>query len=134
MSTQRRSLQVFGELRRLARQRKPPSAPEVTALIARILSAGSSPIIEERSSGVVIRFAADAPAGISLTCLLHRAPEVPLTAAEAAVTRELCAGRTLAQIASLRGVSHNTVKSQVRHIFRKLNVATRVELLRLLGP
>jgi DNA-binding CsgD family transcriptional regulator len=134
MSAHRRSLQVLGELRRLARQRKPPPAPEVTALITRILSGCQAPVIEERASSVVIRFAADAPCGVSLLCLLHRAPEAPLTTAEAAVVRELCAGRTLAQIASLRGVSHNTVKSQVRHIFRKFNVATRVELLRLFGP
>ena len=45
----------------------------------------------------------------------------------------LCEGRTLAQIASLRGVTINTVKSQVRQIFRKLDVDSRVALLRRLG-
>ena len=42
--------------------------------------------------------------------------------------------RTLAQIAHLRGVSTNTVKSQVRQIFRKLNVDSRVALVRKLCP
>jgi len=34
----------------------------------------------------------------------------------------------------LRGVSTNTVKSQVRQIFRKLNVESRVALVRKLCP
>jgi DNA-binding CsgD family transcriptional regulator len=59
---------------------------------------------------------------------------VTLTGAELAVTELLCDGRTLAQIARLRGVSINTVKSQVRQIFRKLNVESRVALVRRLCP
>jgi DNA-binding CsgD family transcriptional regulator len=50
------------------------------------------------------------------------------------VAEQLCEGRTLAQIASLRGVSANTVKSQVRQIFRKLDVESRVALVRKLSP
>ena len=57
-----------------------------------------------------------------------------LTTAEQAVAEQLCEGRTLAQIAHLRGVSANTVKSQVRQIFRKLNVESRVALVRKLCP
>jgi len=50
------------------------------------------------------------------------------------VAQQLCDGRTLAQIARLRGVSVNTIKSQVRQIFRKLDVETRVGLVRRLCP
>jgi DNA-binding NarL/FixJ family response regulator len=54
--------------------------------------------------------------------------------AERAVAEQLCEGRTLAQIARLRDVSINTVKSQVRQIFRKLDVENRVGLVRRLCP
>jgi DNA-binding CsgD family transcriptional regulator len=68
-------------------------------------------------------------------CILHRpADDGVLTAAEKAVGDLLCEGQTLAQVARLRGVSLNTVKSQVRQIFRKLNVDSRVALVRLLSP
>ncbi len=50
------------------------------------------------------------------------------------MAEQLCEGRTLAQIAGLRGVTVNTVKSQVRQIFRKLDVDTRVALVRRLCP
>ncbi len=74
-------------------------------------------------------------AEFSITCLLHH-PRASneLTTAEQAVAEQLCEGRTLAQIASLRGVSANTVKSQVRQIFRKLDVESRVALVRKLSP
>jgi DNA-binding NarL/FixJ family response regulator len=133
MSAERRSARVLGELRRLARQRKPLPIPEFTSLVARLLSGCAAPVIEERTNGVVIRFAADGASGIALTCLFHHPPAVELTTAESAVVRELCAGRTLAQVARLRGVSPNTVKSQVRQIFRKLNIDSRIELVRVLG-
>lgn len=121
-------------MRRLARQRKPPPLLELTSLVTRVMAGSTAHVVEERANGVIIRFAGDPVAGLSLTCLLHRPPDVALTPAESAVVRELCAGRTLAQIAHLRGVSRNTVKSQARHIFRKFDVESRVELLRLLGP
>jgi DNA-binding NarL/FixJ family response regulator len=50
------------------------------------------------------------------------------------VAELLCEGRTLAQIAHLRGVSINTIKSQVRQVFRKLEVDSRVALVRRLCP
>jgi DNA-binding NarL/FixJ family response regulator len=66
--------------------------------------------------------------------VLHHASAPKLTGAEQAVAEQLCEGRTLAQIAHLRGVSTNTVKSQVRQIFRKLDVESRVALVRKLCP
>lgn len=46
----------------------------------------------------------------------------------------LCEGYSLARIAHERGVSANTVKTQVRQIFRKLNVDSRVALVRRWCP
>jgi DNA-binding CsgD family transcriptional regulator len=60
--------------------------------------------------------------------------DTPLSRAEAAVAEQLCEGKTLAQIATLRGVSVNTVKTQVRQVFRKLNVDSRVALVRRRSP
>jgi DNA-binding NarL/FixJ family response regulator len=91
--------------------------------------------VEERAGGVAIRLQGitETAAAFSITCVLHHpAGASELTTAEQAVAEHLCEGRTLAQIAHLRGVSANTVKSQVRQIFRKLNVYSRVALLRRL--
>jgi LuxR family transcriptional regulator, maltose regulon positive regulatory protein len=57
-----------------------------------------------------------------------------LSRAETDVAQQLCEGRTLAQVAVRRGVSVNTVKTQVRQIFRKLDVTSRVALVRRLFP
>jgi DNA-binding CsgD family transcriptional regulator len=83
---------------------------------------------------VVFKLQTDGDATVRLTCVLHLASPAPLTAAEAAVAELLCESRTLAQIAHLRGVSVNTIKSQVRQVFRKLEVDSRVALVRRLGP
>ena len=93
--------------------------------------------IEQRAGGTVFRLEARESSGARclLTCVIHEAADgTPLTASEREVAAQLCDGRTLAQIASLRGVSINTVKSQVRQIFRKLDVDTRVALVRRLCP
>lgn len=68
------------------------------------------------------------------TCFTHHAGITPLSRAESAVAEQLCAGKSLAQIAHARGVSVNTIKSQVRQVFRKVNVGSRVALVRRLYP
>ena len=69
----------------------------------------------------------------TITCLLSDPRSAgALTTAEQAVAGQLCEGHTIARIAALRGVSANTVKSQVRQIFRKLDVESRVALVRKL--
>jgi DNA-binding CsgD family transcriptional regulator len=50
---------------------------------------------------------------------------VPLSDAEAAVVRELVAGRTHAQISRLRATSRRTVANQLAMVFRKLGVSGR---------
>ncbi len=69
-----------------------------------------------------------------LTCFTPHAGIAPLSPAESAVAVQLCEGMSLAQIAQLRGVSVNTIKSQVRQVFRKVNVDSRVALVRRLYP
>jgi DNA-binding CsgD family transcriptional regulator len=137
MASARPLEQALHELRRLARvaRRRPPRVGEAAPHIARILSSSRTTAIEERAGGLAFRLeTADAAgAGCSITCVLHDATAATLlTPCEREVAMQLCDGRTLAQIARLRGVTINTVKSQVRQIFRKLDVDTRVALVRRL--
>ena len=127
------------ELRRIAHglPRRPARLPEAAPLIARLLGSCRTLAIEKRVSGIAIRLQAadEATDSCLLTCVIHEAADSsPLTPSERAVAEHLCEGRTLAQTAALRGVSVNTVKSQVRQIFRKLDVDTRVALVRRLCP
>jgi LuxR family maltose regulon positive regulatory protein len=55
------------------------------------------------------------------------APQQPLTPRESSVLRLLDSDLSLREIAAELYVSHNTVKSQTRAIYRKLGVATRAE-------
>ena len=55
-----------------------------------------------------------------------------LTAAEAAIARDLTLGKTINEIADLRGVANGTVRSQVRSIFEKTGTHRQVDLVRLL--
>jgi len=131
--------QILAELRSCANKhlRRPARIPDAAPLIARLLGPCRTLAVEERVSGVAFRLqgSAETAAPFTLTCVLHSpAGALVLTTAEQAVADFLCEGRTLAQIARLRGVSPNTVKSQVRQIFRKLNVDSRVALVRLLSP
>jgi DNA-binding CsgD family transcriptional regulator len=131
--------QTLSELRRLARvaRRRPTRIGEAAPLLARVLASGRTVGVEQRAGGIAFRLEVreSSGAGCRLTCVIHEAdPGVALTTSEREVAGQLCDGRTLAQIASLRGVTINTVKSQVRQIFRKLEVDTRVGLVRRLCP
>ena len=131
--------QILAELRSCAstRLRRSVRIPDAAPLIARLLGPCRTLAVEERAHGLAFRLqgATDSAAPFTITCVLHLpAGAAVLTAAEQSVADFLCEGRTLAQIARLRGVSPNTVKSQVRQIFRKLNVESRVALVRLLSP
>jgi DNA-binding CsgD family transcriptional regulator len=130
--------QALAELRALGtgRLRGPSRMSEVAPLFLRLLSSCRTLGVEERAGGIAFRLeGATGKTEFSITCLLHhsRATNV-LTTTEQAVAEQLCEGRTLAQIANQRGVSANTVKSQVRQIFRKLDVESRVALVRRLCP
>jgi DNA-binding NarL/FixJ family response regulator len=135
MATARILDQTLSELRRLkdARFRRACIA-EAVPLLARLLASCHTLGVEERAGGIAFRLQSEGDPAFSLTCVLHHALTDELTTAERDVAGQLCEGRTLAQIAHLRGVSANTIKSQVRQIFRKLNVDTRVALVRRLCP
>jgi DNA-binding NarL/FixJ family response regulator len=129
--------QLLAELRssRNSRLRRPLKISDAAPLIVRLLAPCRTVAVEERAGGVAIRLQGitETAAAFSITCILHHpAGAGGLTIAEQAVAEHLCEGRTLAQIAHLRGVSANTVKSQVRQIFRKLNVYSRVAMVRRL--
>ena len=131
--------QALHELRRLARvaRRRPPRVGEAAPHIARIVGSCRTIAIEQRAGGLAFRLETADSAGerCSITCVLHDpAGATLLTSCEREVAMQLCDGRTLAQIAHLRGVTINTVKSQVRQIFRKLDVDTRVGLVRRFCP
>ena len=136
MSAERQLRQVLADLRRFAGRRRSPQTSECVPLLMRLLASGHLRNIEERANAFVFRLDGNTGnAPFSMTCFLHHpSDDRGLTRAEAAVAAELCEGRTVPQIARLRGVSANTVKSQVRQIFRKLEVGSRVELMRRLGP
>jgi DNA-binding NarL/FixJ family response regulator len=130
----------LSELRRLGSARfRRARIVEVAPLISRLLAVAHTVAIEERVGGITFRLHSPVSVGgegpaFRLTCVLHQEDTHELTAAEQAVAEHLCEGRTLAQIAHLRGVSTNTVKSQVRQIFRKLDIESRVALARRLCP
>jgi DNA-binding CsgD family transcriptional regulator len=128
---------TLSELRALARQRRSARVTDAAALLIRLLGACRTLVVEERAPGLAFRLAGETEqlTPFGLTCILHSASGAPrLTLAERAVADLLCEGHTLAQIARLRGVTANTVKSQVRQVFRKLNVDSRVALARRWCP
>ncbi|HEY6123494.1 MAG TPA: helix-turn-helix transcriptional regulator [Steroidobacteraceae bacterium] len=120
-----------------ARMRRQIRVPDAAPALARLLGNCKTLAVEERANGVAFRLegATEAAVPFAMTCVLHQpADDSPLTRAEQTVAELLCEGRTLAQIAHLRGVSANTIKSQVRQVFRKLNVESRVALVRKMCP
>ena len=115
------------------RQRRATRVFDAAPLLARLIGCCRTLSVEDRGRGLAFKLsgATEHQAVFEFTCVLHAATRTgQLTAAERAVADLLCEGHTLAQIARQRGVSANTVKSQVRQIFRKLDVDSRVALVR----
>ena len=131
--------QILAELRSCGstRLRRSARVPDAAPLIARLLGPCRTLAVEERASGLAFRLqgATDSAAAFTITCVLHLAG-----GRRGADYRRTGGGRAAVRRADaradcqLRGVSPNTVKSQVRQIFRKLNVESRVALVRLLCP
>jgi DNA-binding CsgD family transcriptional regulator len=138
MATGKTLTQILAELRTCGgtRLRRSARIPDAAPLIARLLGPCRTLAVEERAHGIAFRLQGSIDTtAFAITCVLHSPDDANvLTAAEQAVADLLCEGRTLAQIAGLRGVSLNTIKSQVRQVFRKLNVDSRVALVRKLCP
>ena len=126
---------TLAELRRcVPSRRRLARGADPRALLARVLDECRVLGVEERAGSLVFRLQTTGEPQARLSCVLHHATPAPLTAAEAAVAEGMCEGRTLVQIARARGVSVNTVKSQARQVFRKLEVDSRVALVRRLAP
>ena len=119
-----------------AAKRRAVRPGDAAPLIARIAAHGRTIAVEQRAGGFAFRLEAGDAAGprCLLVCVIDAGDNQSLTPSESDVAGHLCDGRTLAQIARLRGVTINTVKSQVRQIFRKYDVETRVALVRRLCP
>lgn len=70
-----------------------------------------------------------APANASLCSVIERLPVDTLTPAEAIAARHYAQGRTHGEIAALLGVSSNTVRTHLAHVFAKLGIHRKTELL-----
>jgi DNA-binding NarL/FixJ family response regulator len=133
MATSKTLSLSLAELRDFGRTRhRRARALDAIGALARLVSGCRTVSIEARASGMSFRLQGQTEqlAAYTLTCILHAPTKDRLTTAETAVVELLCDGRTRREIAVLRGVSVNTVKSQIRQIFRKLDVDTRVALVR----
>lgn len=64
---------------------------------------------------------------------LDLAAETPLTAAEREVAALAARGMSNREIAKARKASENTIANQLKSIFKKLGVRSRMDLVRLLG-
>lgn len=73
------------------------------------------------------------PAGAALCRVVPRVPADLLTPAEAVAARHYAQGRTHAEIAALLGVSSNTVRTHLAHVFSKLDIHRKSELPAQLG-
>lgn len=128
---------TLAELRALARPRqRRGTRPDAKALLTRLIAASRTLAIEQRAQGLAFRLAGETEQLVPfrLTCFLPATHGIRLTEAEQSVAEMLCEGFSLANIAHQRGVSPNTVKTQIRQVFRKLNVDSRVALVRRLCP
>ena len=56
-----------------------------------------------------------------------------LTAAEISVADGILSGKTMRELALLRGVSERTIGSQLARIYRKLGIGSRQELVALIS-
>lgn len=129
---------TLAELREFSRtRRRRNSLPDVSPLLIKLLAASRTLAVEERAQGLAFRFAGETEQLVPfrITCILPATKDsLRLTPAEHSVAEMLCEGFGLAKIAQQRGVSSNTVKTQVRQIFRKFNVDSRVALVRRWCP
>lgn len=86
-------------------------------------------VIEEARNGGAPMSAPVARRVLSLVAQLPPAPTVEeaLSPRELEVVNELASGATYAQAAAALGTSINTIRTQVRQVYRKLSVGTRTE-------
>ena len=68
-----------------------------------------------------------APLAADLESALHRTHLEALSPRERIVLSRLTEDITLVELAALLWVSHNTIKSQVRSVYRKIDVSSRAD-------
>jgi len=95
--------------------------PRVGELLASFTPNGG----QERYVDALI--AADHVVGVPLAAKMPQALVDPLSARELTVLRYLCSRLTYQEIASALFVSLNTLKSHVKSVYRKLDVASRAD-------
>lgn len=82
-----------------------------------------------RHEGRVTRWSLErGPGDIRLCRVIERLPADLLTPAEAVAARHYALGRTHGEIAALLGVSRNTVRTHLAHVFSKLDIHRKSEL------
>lgn len=82
-----------------------------------------------RYDGRLARWTVEAgPAGALLCSVLERLPVDLLTHAEAVAAQHYAQGRTHGEIAALLGVSSNTVRTHLAHVYSKLDIHRKSEL------
>lgn len=98
--------------------------------IARVIAdvrRGASPISPMIARGLLRRFRQKAKSALALDDAAATAFEIDLTTAESDVLSMIARGHTYAEIARARGVSINTVQSQIKGLYGKLAVHSRGE-------
>ncbi|MBP3422707.1 MAG: hypothetical protein J6K86_02970 [Clostridia bacterium] len=89
-----------------------------------------APIVEEKSTVVIVN---SIPTAEKIKILLSRlSDDMTLTVKELEVTEKLLEGKTRKEIADELNISENTVKTHLKHIYEKLNISNKQELLLLL--
>jgi DNA-binding CsgD family transcriptional regulator len=130
----------------LARPARAPHAGSARSIAFRLERASGQPAY--RMLVTRLEIPAVDPAGTIFLCMVfdpHAARQVPLellvelyglSRAEAAVAADLIAGLRVSELARVRRLSPSTVRTHLRHIFRKCEVHSQAQLLQLLslGP
>jgi DNA-binding CsgD family transcriptional regulator len=85
---------------------------------------------EHRSASLVLSVVRELPDDMFLVSVRARAPIDALSPRELMVAREFASGKTHKEIAKLFGTSPTTVRTQIQVIYTKLDVRTKVDLVR----
>ncbi|WEF35589.1 response regulator transcription factor [Pseudoduganella chitinolytica] len=85
--------------------------------------------IQGKYEGRFTRWSIERGPGEAFLCrVIERMPADLLTPAEAVTARHYAQGRTHGEIAALLGVSSNTVRTHIAHVFSKLDIHRKSEL------
>lgn len=106
------------------------AVPGVGRLLMGVDRSGNLPNNQETTARLVSDLQLLATYGQETICHLLAANDEPLTAQQLNVLQLVAEGKSNPVIATLLGVSENTVKFHVRELFKRLRVATREQAVR----